>query len=56
MNCDNCGRKLKRLKRRYFSKKLRCPNCNYVVDDTFPVDWEQIKDDLMIMFRIVRQG
>jgi len=55
MKCKNCKGEIRSLKRRYFSKKLRCPRCNSVISNDFPVDWKQIKTDLGIMFGLIQQ-
>ena len=41
-------------KSRYFGKALRCSCCGKVVDE-MPLDWEDIKMDLLILFGLVKQ-
>jgi hypothetical protein len=56
MDCPKCKEHLTRLKRRYFSKKIRCPYCGFVVDDDYPLDWDTIKMDFLLLIGYVKHG
>jgi hypothetical protein len=56
MKCEGCGSIITGLKRRYFSRKLRCPCCNHVVYVDEKLEFYDYLMDLKMLFGIVQDG